>query len=221
MENKGDFQMCIERQSNIEELVRKYKATNDEGLFLEVYKLLRRKYRGTLSYWGATTSGVNEHDILALFDDTLYKVLGTFTEGSFVKYFGVALKRSFFSLLRKLKTRRTYEMYESVWSNEDSKNTAMFDTIASDYDLENDVLRKRKADQRKLIDYLTGPGQTLDAETTAIVKAFLSYEGNRLTPTAIANQLGLHHTTIIRKLTRLAKRYDEQQFGDHRDYLLA
>ncbi|GGE80378.1 sigma-70 family RNA polymerase sigma factor [Priestia taiwanensis] len=212
--------MSIEEIKNIEKVAKDYISTRDENLFAELYKLLRRVCRNRLLYWSDTTYLANEHDITAVFDDTLYKTLESFTEGHFVRYFAVALKRNFFGLLRKLKTRRTYEMYESVWTGADIEDAATFDIIADDYNLEEEVMKTKKADQRKLIDSLIGHGQTLDAETTAIVKAFLSYEGKRLTANAIANQLGIHHTAVLRKLKRLAKRYDEQQFGDYQDYLL-
>ncbi|MGQ0416339.1 sigma-70 family RNA polymerase sigma factor, partial [Bacillus sp. HC-TM] len=98
---------------------------------------------------------------------------------------------------------------------------AMFETLKDDFDLEEHVIKKKEADQRELIDFLADPEQVNDETTTAIVESFLSSENKTPTPTAIGKMLGLHHSTVIRKIERLAKRFDERQFGNYRDYLLA
>jgi DNA-binding PucR family transcriptional regulator len=164
----------------------------------------------------------NEHDITGLFHDVIQKVLNSLRNnvgGDFVKLFAVSLGNSYKSLLRKLRTRRKYELYDGPNSDEE-ENTAMFETIADGFDLEEHVTKKKEADQRELIDFLTDPGQVSDETTTAIVESFITNDGPT-TPTAIGKKLGLHHSTVIRKIERLAKHFDERQFGNYRDYLLA
>ena len=78
------------------------------------------------------------------------------------------------------------------------------------------VLETKRADQRQLIDFLLSGA---DATTTAIVEAFLNEK--KPTPTAIGKKLGLHHSTVLRKLTSLASKYDSKKFGDYRDFLVA
>jgi len=58
-----------------------------------------------------------------------------------------------------------------------------------------------------------------DAKTTAIVEAFLASE--KSSPTAIGEELGLHHSTVIRTLKRLAGKFDSKKYGDYTDFLVA
>jgi DNA-binding PucR family transcriptional regulator len=163
-----------------------------------------------------------EHDITGLFHDVIQKVLNSLRNnagGDFVKLFVVSLGNEYKSLLRKLRTRRKYELYDGH-DNDDDSNTAMFETLKDEFDLEEHVIKKKEADQRELIDFLTDPAKVSDETTTAIVETFITNDGPT-TPTAIGKKLGLHHSTVIRKIERLAKRFDERQFGNYRDYLLA
>lgn len=74
--------------------------------------------------------------------------------------------------------------------------------------------KKKEADQRQLIDFLTDPTQ-VDHDTTLIVSQFPQHESI----TALAKALGLHHEFAKRKIRRLARRYDANRFGDFREYL--
>ncbi|EOO67482.1 hypothetical protein IKE_02609 [Bacillus cereus VD196] len=220
--------MKDEQKLNINEMANDYLRTGDDFVFTDLYTSLSEVYRDKLRYWSTSTYMANEHDITDLFHDVIQKVLESLRNnagGDFVKLFAVSLGNSYKSLLRKLRTRRKYELYDGPDSDE-NENTAMFETIAknsdgSDYDIEEHVIKKKKADQRELIDFLTDPDKVNDETTTAIVESFLSSENKTPTPTAIGKMLGLHHSTVIRKIERLAKRFDERQFGSYQDYLLA
>ncbi|WP_257151586.1 sigma-70 family RNA polymerase sigma factor [Bacillus thuringiensis] len=199
-----------------------YLRTGDDFVFTDLYTSLSEVYRDKLRYWSTSTYMANEHDITDLFHDVIHKVLESLRNnvgGDFVKLFAVSLGNSYKSLLRKLRTRRKYELYDGPNSDEE-ENTAMFETIADEFDLEEHVIKKKEADQRELIDFLTDPDKVNDETTTAIVESFISNDGPT-TPTAIGKKLGLHHSTVIRKIERLAKRFDERQFGSYQDYLLA
>ncbi|MBO1582675.1 sigma-70 family RNA polymerase sigma factor [Bacillus sp. XF8] len=214
--------MKDEQKLNINKMANDYLRTGDDFVFTDLYTRLSEVYRDKLRYWSTSTYMANEHDITGLFHDVIQKVLNSLRDnvgGDFVKLFAVSLGNGYKSLLRKLRTRRKYEVYDGPDSDEE-ENTAMFETIADDYDLEEHVTKKKEADQRELIDFLTDPGQVNDETTTVIVESFITNDGPT-TPTAIGKKLGLHHSTVIRKLERLAKRFDERQFGDYRDYLLA
>lgn len=214
--------MKDEQKLNINEMANDYLRTGDDLAFTDLYTSLSEVYRDKLRYWSTSTYMANEHDITGLFHDVIQKVLNSLRNnagGDFVKLFAVSLKNEYNSLLRKLRTRRKYELYDGPNSDEE-ENTAMFETIADEFDLEEHVIKKKEADQRKLIDFLTDPGQVSDETTTAIVESFITNDGP-ITPTAIGKKLGLHHSTVIRKIERLAKRFDERQFGNYRDYLLA
>lgn len=214
--------MKDEQKLNINKMANDYLRTGDDFTFTDLYTSLSEVYRDKLRYWSASTYMANEHDITGLFHDVIQKVLNSLRNnagGDFVKLFAVSLGNSYKSFLRKLRTRRKYELYDGPNSDEE-ENTAMFETIADEFDLEEHVTKKKEADQRELIDFLTDPGQVSDETTTAIVVSFITNDGP-ITPTAIGKKLGLHHSTVIRKIERLAKRFDERQFGNYRDYLLA
>ncbi|PFZ19524.1 AsnC family protein [Bacillus wiedmannii] len=214
--------MKDEQKLNINEMANDYLRTGDDFIFTDLYTSLSEVYRNKLWYWSTSTYMANEHDITGLFHDVIQKVLESLRNnagGDFVKLFAVSLGNSYKSLLRKLRTRRKYELYDGPNSDEE-ENTAMFEAIADEFDLEEHVIKKKEADQRELIDFLTDPAKVSDETTTAIVESFITNDGPT-TPTAIGKKLGLHHSTVIRKIERLAKRFDERQFGNYRDYLLA
>ncbi len=206
--------MKTNQKQNINEQMLDYLSTGDPATFEEGYSALRAKYQRQLERWEMTTSGVNEHDLLELFDDTLLKTLAALgqDEGHFEKLFHRSLYNGFKSLLRKIRTRRDFEEYEAATSDEDA---ATFE-IADEFDLEEHVVQKKEADQRQLIDSLLSDA---DETTTAIVESFLQHP--KPNPTAIGKVLGVHHSTIIRKLERLAANFDSKQHGDYRDYLVA
>ena len=213
--------MKDEQKLNINEMANDYLRTGDDFIFTDLYTSLSEAYRDKLRYWSTSTYMANEHDITDLFHDVIHKVLESLRNnvgGDFVKLFTVSLGNSYKSLLRKLRTRRKYELYDGPDSGEE-ENTAMFETLKDEFDLEEHVIKK-EADQRELIDFLTDPDKVNDETTTAIVESFISNDGPT-TPTAIGKKLGLHHSTVIRKIERLAKRFDERQFGSYQDYLLA
>ncbi|MED1088303.1 AsnC family protein [Bacillus mycoides] len=214
--------MKDEQKLNINEMANDYLRTGDDFIFTDLYTSLSEVYRDKLRYWSTSTYMANEHDITGLFHDVIQKVLNSLRNnagGDFVKLFAVSLGNNYKSLLRKLRTRRKYELYDGPDSGEE-ENTAMFETIADEFDLEEHVTKKKEADKRELIDFLVDPAKVTDETTTAIVESFISNDGPT-TPTAIGKKLGLHHSTVIRKIERLAKRFDERQFGNYRDYLLA
>lgn len=213
--------MKDEQKLNINEMVNDYLRTGDDFIFTDLYTSLSEVYRDKLRYWSTSTYMATEHDITGLFHDVIQKVLKSLRDnvgGDFVKLFAVSLKNEYNSLLRKLRTRRKYELYDGPNSDDDS-NTTMFDNIEDDFKLEDQVIKKKEADQRQLIDFLVDPDKVIDETTTTIVETFLV--SDKPTPTTIGKKLGLHHSTVIRKLGRLAKRYDEKQFGNYQDYLLA
>ena len=213
--------MKDEQKLNINEMVNDYLRTGDDFIFTDLYTSLSEVYRDKLRYWSTSTYMANEHDITGLFHDVIQKVLNSLRNnagGDFVKLFAVSLGNEYKSLLRKLRTRRKYELYDGPEGDDDS-NTTMFDNIKDDFKLEDQVIKKKEADQRQLIDFLVDPDKVIDETTTTIVETFLV--SDKPTPTTIGKKLGLHHSTVIRKLGRLAKRYDEKQFGNYQDYLLA
>jgi len=209
------------KKLHINQLVSNYSLTKSETELTNVYRNLFTEYQPKLNYWASTTSFLaGKHDTQALFDDTFMKVIDKIATdgGDFVKLFNTALHNGFKSLLRKLKTRRTYEDYdyEKLSADPEAATYELADELNLEEKVISDLTAKKKADQRKLIDsFLNGA----DADTTAIVNAFLSHP--KPTATAIAKELGVHHSKVLRKFEKLGSDFNYKQFGDYRDYLLA
>ncbi|MED3845571.1 hypothetical protein [Peribacillus frigoritolerans] len=111
------------------------------------------------------------------------------------------------------KRRKEFEVYEKA--NDDEAATSRFE-IADEFNLEETVIAKKKADQLALIDSLL---EGADEITIGVVRTFLNHP--KPTATAIAKELGVHHSKVIRTLNRLAGKFSTKQHGDFRDYLVA
>lgn len=212
--------MNDQQKLHINSLVGIYLETKSEGTFANIYEALSEEYENKLMYWEATTALVESHDTRQMFDDVLLSVLRSIETngGDFVKLFARSINNRFKSILRKVRTRRKYETFESTL-NSDEENAATFE-IVDDFDLAEEVIegysRKKKNDQRMLIEFLVS-GE--NERTTAIVQTYLSTEFK--TPTAIGKHLGLDHKQVSRALNRLAGKFSTKQFGNYRDYLIA
>lgn len=139
--------MKDEQKLNINKMANDYLRTGDAFTFTDLYTSLSEVYRDKLRYWSTSTYMANEHDITGLFHDVIQKVLNSLRNnagGDFVKLFAVSLGNSYKSFLRKLRTRRKYELYDGPNSDEE-ENTAMFETIADEFDLEEYVTKRKKS----------------------------------------------------------------------------
>lgn len=209
--------MNEQQKLNINHAVTQYIGTKCDAELTQVYRDLLSEYQPKLSYWESSTYMANDHDMMAIFDDTLIKSLDTVEKngGDFVKLFIYSLQNRYKSLLRKLRTQRTFEQYEL-----DSEEEAATSDIADDFNLEDEVTerlsRKKKNDQRMLIEFLVS-GE--NERTTAIVQTYLIHP--KPTATAIAKELGLDHKQVSRALNRLAGKFSTKKFGDYHEYLVA
>jgi hypothetical protein len=207
--------MNEQQKLNINNAVTQYLGTKCEAQLTQVYRDLLSEYQPKLNYWASSTYMANEHDMTAIFDDTLIKSLDTVETngGDFVKLFHHSLHNRYKSLLRKLRTRRTYELYEI--DREGEEEAATFE-IADEFNLEAHVIATKEADQRQLIDFLVcGENE----RTTAIVQAFLNHP--KPNATAIAKEIGLDHKQVSRALNRLAGKFSTKKYGDYTDFLVA
>jgi hypothetical protein len=199
--------------------VLRYQQTKCDDLFYEIYHETKRQVlRNTRAV--ANSLSTDENTVLTLFDDTILYAVNTYKDGKdFVNYVKWKFKNKRLNFLRNRKYIFDHEVYEQP-VNEDEDVATSFDFIVGSDGADDEYLRKQtEADQRQLIGSLIDPGKVNDATTTAIVEAFLASENPN--PTAIGRQLGIHHSTVIRKLNRLARNFQPEIFGDHRDYLLA
>jgi hypothetical protein len=199
--------------------VLRYQQTKCDDLFYEIYRETKRQVlRNTRAV--ANSLSTDENTVLTIFDDAILYAVNTYKDGKdFVNYVKWKFKNKRLNFLRNRKYVFDHEVYEQP-VNEDEDAATSFDFIVGSDGADDEYLRKQtEADQRQLIGSLIDPGKVNDATTTAIVEAFLASENPN--PTAIGRQLGIHHSTVIRKLNRLARNFQPEIFGDHRDYLLA
>ena len=207
--------MNEQKKLNINYAVTQYIGTKYDATLTQLYRDLLSEYQTKLNYWASSTFMANDHDMADLFHDTLIKTLEVVEVkgGDFVKLFNHSLHNRYKSLLRKLRTRRTYEQYEM---DRDGEEEAATFEIADEYRFEEQIGAKQKADQRQLIDFLV---RGENERTTAIVQAFLEHP--KPNATAIAKEIGLDHKQVTRALNRLAGKFSTKQFGDYHDYLVA
>lgn len=198
-------------------LVLKFKRERDDESFNEIYEAVI----GSLRYKKAKIAqsiGSTPEDVQALYEDKLLVYIEKYEEGSgnFLNYFNSAIVGHRRNLLRKSKTRSKHEFhYEQYSKSEEDPEAATFE-LPNDYDLENEVLQTKKADQRQLIDFLL---KDSDATTTAIVEAYLTLP--KPNPLAIEKATGICRKKVSRRLEKLASKFDSQTFGNYTDYLVA
>lgn len=192
-------------------LVSRYQVTKAETDFNEIYEMISRSWK-SLETVGKSIRA-DRHEITALYEDVLLKCIEMYNgEGDFAHFYYASVSRKRTDLYRKKKRQHQREEFYEKDSGDEAANFE----IASDFNLEEVALSKKEADQLQLIDSLLSGA---DETTTAIVETFLNH--SKPTPTAIGKVLDIHHSTVIRKLEKLASKFDSKQFGSHTDYLVA
>jgi len=206
---------------NIEEKVLNYQRTKGEDIFNDIYHFLKDtlidgKNKSAYFKSVAHNTKTSQHDVIAVFDDTVLESLNKYKEGNnYLNYFKWLLKRRIANLYKKEKSLREKVIYdEDLNSSEEDEELNSLENISVSKSDETELCIIAK-EQRQLVDHLI---RGENERTTAIVQTFLS---TNMTPTAIGKHLGLHHVVVKRALTRLAAKHDPKQFGSHRDYLVA
>jgi hypothetical protein len=194
-------------------LVIKYRSDRSDETFAQIYAMVSTNWR-SLETVGKSVKASGA-EVLALYEDTLLRCIEAHKTGDFEHFLNQSIKRRRTDIYRKKKRLTEFEVFAAPVENEDGSEAANFE-IADEFNLEAHITAKKKADQRQLIDSLLNGA---DAKTTAIVEAFLAHP--KPTATAIAKELGYHHSKVTRALNRLAGKFSTKQFGDYHDYLVA
>jgi DNA-directed RNA polymerase specialized sigma24 family protein len=194
-------------------LVLDYRSNRSEEIFRQIYETVSASWKG-LDTIGKSVKACKS-EILAAYEDTLLKSIDVWeATGDFENFLKGNIKRKRCDIYRKKKRLSDFEVYYTPAESEDGSEVAF--EIADEFNIEEYVIQKKKADQLALIDSLLNGA---DAKTTAIVEAFLTSE--KSSPTAIGEALGLHHSTVLRSIKRLAGKFDSKKFGEYQDFLLA
>lgn len=155
----------------------------------------------------------DENDADEIFDRVLIDIAGMAGVRNFGQTFDKALKFARYNFYRTEKRRNSRYQLKVNSGNEEDIDLEVADEQTVEQIIEFKQ-RKKEADQRQLIDFLTDPDQ-VDHDTTLIVSQFSQYDSI----TALAKALGMHHEFVKRKLRKLARRYDANRFGDISEYL--
>lgn len=204
----------MKNNEQLNNLVLNYRRTHNEETFEQIYAEVSESWRSLETVGKSIRASGDE--VLAAYEDVLMECIDKYnglTDFKFLLSKSLRYRRR--DIYQKKKRLNKLEVFLAPVENDDGSEVA-FEIEDESADVEKQVIAKKKADQRQLIDLLLSDA---DAKTTAIVEAFLKSE--KPTPTAIGEALGLHHSTVIRSLKRLAAKFDSKQYGDYTDYLVA
>ncbi|WP_010494998.1 hypothetical protein [Paenibacillus elgii] len=203
----------------LDSLAEKYRITNDTDILIKMYKDLQEKWSLTARAVAASLC-TDSTEVYSMYNEAFIKSITSFKGGNFSRLLSKNLKNARASFYRKqmVRLRRQVSFGRSAQQSEEDAPTS---DAQSDYNLEahaNERMHKKKeADQRQLVDFLLDRAN--DPVTTLIVTKFREDESGKLSITALAKALGLHHEVVRRKLRALSRHYDANRFGDIEDYI--
>jgi DNA-directed RNA polymerase specialized sigma24 family protein len=194
-------------------LVLKYQNDRSDETFTQLYEMVSANWR-SLETVGKSIRA-SKAETIAAYEDTLLNCIEKYDgRADFINMLNRSIRFKRNDIYRKKKRLSEFEVYATPVENDDGSEVAF--EIKDEYNLEEYITAKKKADQLALISSLL---QNADETTTAIVETFLAHP--KPTATAIAKELGYHHSKVTRALTRLAAKYSTKQFGNYQDYLVA
>jgi len=160
----------------------------------------------------------DESDADCIFDTVIWKLAQRSDLRDFGKVLSSSLRKARLCYFRDESRRRTrVPVYLDKEISSDEGALTLKDRLRDEYRVEDDVLQKKETDQLQLIDFLLD--RVNDPVTTLIVTQFKSSNCGKMSITALAKALGLHHETVLRKLRSLVRHYDANRFGDYYEYL--
>jgi hypothetical protein len=198
----------------LNKLVQDFRNDRSEEVFEQIYEMVSANWRN-LETVGKSIRA-SEAETIAAYQDVLLECIEKYNGSTSFSYLlnkSIRFRRR--DIYLKKKRLSEFEVFAAPVENDDGSEPASFE-IADDFNLEEQITAKKKADQRQLIDSLLNGA---DETTTAIVATFLAHP--KPTATAIAKELGVHHSKVTRALSRLTAKYSTKQHGDYRDYLIA
>ncbi|MDH5159868.1 hypothetical protein [Heyndrickxia oleronia] len=203
----------MDKTKKLNKLVVEYQYTKSDEVFTKIYEIISKEWRNLPTV--ASSIRADIHDLIAAYEQALLKCVKEFDgKSEFLNYYRYVATNERTNLY--LKNKRYHEKFYEIESERDDKIEATIESIADEKTVESVVHGNKKADQLALIDSLLNGA---DETTTAIVEAFLKHP--KPTATAIAKELGVHHSKVIRKLEKLAGKFDSKKYGNYRDFLVA
>jgi hypothetical protein len=193
-------------------LVLNYRSDRNEETFEKIYEMVSANWN-SLETVGKSIRA-SKAETTAAYEDVLLECIERYNGSTNFNYLlnkSIRYRRR--DIYLKKKRLSEFEVYAAPVGEDEGLATS---EIKDDFNLEEHVIAKKKADQLALIDSLL---KNADATTIGVVEAFLAHP--KPTATAIAKELGVHHSKVTRALNRLAGKFSTKQYGDYTDYLVA
>ncbi len=191
----------------MENLISRFKETNCDLVFYEIYKTLEKDIKGKIRFY--KSKGFEEHSVIAGCDDALLESIRKWdgTKSSFRTFFRRVIDNRVIDAHRKRETQTKDEMYEmNLYDNEDDryqfyesgKSLDEFPDVESE--IEEEIESK---EQRQLF------GEILKKVDEPLRQQLLVIADGHSANYA-ARQFGIHHQTLNRKIARLARSYSDR-----------
>ncbi|MBR8661172.1 sigma-70 family RNA polymerase sigma factor [Brevibacillus sp. NL20B1] len=195
-------------------LVFKFQETGNSEVFRELYDNLKPIIEKCKRYY-ISRYNLDEHDVISEVNVSVWTAARSFKGGDFVGLLRQRIRSRIIDLIRKVHKPLT---------GEDECSYLQIPLDAATIELGEDFHRQRpqsteevaikRRDQRHLISSLVAKS---DDFTKKVVRMLPSYDS----PTALATELGVNHSKVIRALDRLRRSYDATRLGELSDYLSA
>lgn len=199
----------------INEAVTLYKQTRDELHFEEAYELCRKRIEGTARKYARSWTTFTYEDFLSEGNYRFHKVALAYdeTKGDFENILNRALRNAFVQLTRDpiTKIETTPRFRELDGEIVDILDATIIEGITKDASIEAEQ-QVSKSKRRELIESLL---VGIDYSTLETIKVYLQCE----TFSEAGAILGISRTTVMRRLAKLADKFDASTFGDIADYL--
>lgn len=195
--------------------ITRYQATKDEDSFTEIYQYIYGS-RTNLVMSFATRYKLDEHDVESMINSRLLKVLARF-EGTSDKFRNAVFRsiRNGCIDLYRSKVAMENHYTEVMYEDDDGALNEIYEIISDAPTSDEEDFRiteiQKKHDQRQLTAYLLS---NVSEPTLTSALTFIETNSYR----QAAKQIGTTHHTIKARIRKLAKRFDENQFGNYHDY---
>ncbi|MGI2775731.1 hypothetical protein [Bacillus cytotoxicus] len=199
------------QEQKLNKLALEFKRNPEEETFNELYKLSHKVVGGFVKGFSNRKSGVDNHDILALYDDTLLAALdklGDYEDSNFTRLFRMMLSKNKLNVFRKQARRRNKETLDTYISDEEMESSSFLDSSVLPPIKEEKI--KKEYEQSILLVI-----ESVDDFTREVINAFLFQSSNfKLMYTEISRIVGSNPKKVERTCKKLRKEYASGKFGD-------
>jgi len=201
----------------IDEAVIIYQTTKCEDSFRAIYEYIYGNDRKIVSAFSRRYS-LDELDVESMINEKILDIAGKFdnSRGKFKNAVYRAIKYGCLDLIKK-RDREEVHTSEVMLEDDDGNINEVYEVIAVAPTTDEDSIIEevqKKHDQRQLIAFLLS-----NANEPTLTSAIAFIETNSYRKAA--KQIGTTDKTVKSRIRSLSKRFDENRFGNYRDYFTA